>query len=115
MNRRRSAATCALAFIFAGAFAAWALGCGTDVPQQTNYGTLVNAAFYNPGTGAGGSGYGSGGNNTDGGGPSSEDAALPPCPVADRACPAQFVSRTAASKPSRFTATSAPPVGRASP
>ncbi|MGO8993137.1 MAG: hypothetical protein ACLQVI_07400, partial [Polyangiaceae bacterium] len=77
---RRSIAACAIVFPLLAGLGTWSAGCGSDQVTNTNYGEVFDAAFFNPGTGAGGSGYGSGGSSGGGEG----DAAIPPpvCPIA---------------------------------
>jgi glycosidase len=88
MNRRSFAASVA-ALSFCGLVGTQAAGCGTDVINNTYYGALTDAAFFNPGTGSGGSGYGSGGNT--GGGPTTPfDAGPPQCADNLKTCAETF-------------------------
>jgi glycosidase len=80
---RRTTAFAALAIALAAP--GIAAGCGNDQAMNPNYGSLPEAGF-NTGNGGSGSGYGSGSGNTG----ENSDAALPPCPLADRQCPEPF-------------------------
>lgn len=89
MNRRSIAlASFSLAL---GAFGAWSAGCGSDVVNNPSYGEPADAAFFNPGQGSAGSGYGSGGNSGGGGTtPVSLDAGPPQCADSLKTCGETF-------------------------
>jgi glycosidase len=78
------------------AIGAWAAGCGTDLPNNPDYGVVPEAGLFQTGNGnsSGGSGYGSGSGASSGGsgsgGTTAFDAAPPPCPTADRFCAEPF-------------------------
>jgi glycosidase len=71
--------------------AATIVACGSDTPHNQDFGTPPDASLFNPGQGAGGSGYGSGNGAQPGSvGPTSFDAGPPVCSDDLKRCAEQF-------------------------